>query len=137
MQNLVKFLQFVPNILSENKIQTLIKGHNSVKNLRKLMCNNPNIDLVNINAKAKFGQIPSIYSQYIERKLNSASIKGHNSVFNFCKLTCTCNNPKLDVGNSNAHAKFGQIPLIRIVLKILSGNEIFKSIEGINTVKTL
>ena len=34
------------------------------------MCNNPNLDVVNINAYAKFGQIPSICSQDIERKRN-------------------------------------------------------------------
>ena len=32
------------------------------------MCNNPNIDLVNINAYIKFGEILSIYSQDFERK---------------------------------------------------------------------
>ena len=34
------------------------------------MGNNHNLDLVNINAY-EFGQIPSIYSQVIERKWNS------------------------------------------------------------------
>ena len=32
------------------------------------MHNNPNLDLVNINASAKFGQIPSFCSQDIEWK---------------------------------------------------------------------
>ena len=32
--------------------------------------NNPNIDLVNINASTKFGEILSICSQDIERKQN-------------------------------------------------------------------
>ena len=31
----------------------IIKGHNSVVNLQKLMCNSPNLDLVKINADAK------------------------------------------------------------------------------------
>ena len=35
------------------------------------MCNNPNLDLVNINAYAQFCQNPSIPSQDIERKQNS------------------------------------------------------------------
>ena len=35
--------------------------------------NNPNLDLVNINAYAKFGQTPSILSQDIEWKRNSES----------------------------------------------------------------
>ena len=32
------------------------------------MCNNPNLNLVNINAYARFSQNPLIYTQDIERK---------------------------------------------------------------------
>ena len=46
----------------------IIKDHNSVTNRQKFTPNNPNLNLVNINAYAKFGQIPSIRSQDIERK---------------------------------------------------------------------
>ena len=53
-----------------NKIQTQIKGHNSVTNVRKMMLNYSNLDLVNINAYTKFGKILSIISQDIEQKLN-------------------------------------------------------------------
>ena len=70
MQNLVKFHQFFLKILSRNEILTSIKGHNSVINLKR---NNPKLDLVNIKAYAKFGQIPSICSQDIERKGNPES----------------------------------------------------------------
>ena len=35
------------------------------------MCYNPNLDVVNINAYAKIGQIPSICSKDIEQKWNS------------------------------------------------------------------
>ena len=35
-----------------------------------MMCNNPNVDLVNMNAYIKFGEILSICSQYIEEKRN-------------------------------------------------------------------
>ena len=73
------------------------------------MHNNPNLDLVNINADAKFGQIPSICSQDIGNEILT-SIKGHNSVINFWKLTL--NNPILDLVNINAYAKFGQISSI-------------------------
>ena len=41
------------------------------------MCNNPNPDLVNINASPKFGQIPSICSKDIEHKRNSDKIMDH------------------------------------------------------------
>ena len=65
--------------------------------------------LVTIDAYAKFGQIPSICSQDIERKV-SISIKDHTSVINLRNLTR--NNPNLDLVNINAYAEFGQIPSI-------------------------
>ena len=39
-------------------------------NIWKMMCNNPKLNLVNINAYIKFGEILPIDSQYIERKRN-------------------------------------------------------------------
>ena len=71
IQNLVRFCPFVLKILSGNEILTLIKGHNSVNILRKMMGNNPKLDLVNVDVHIKFGQILSIRSQDIERKPNS------------------------------------------------------------------
>ena len=62
--------------------ETMSKGLYSVTNLRHLTGNSPNLDLVNINAYIKFGEILSICSQDIERKQNLTSIKGHNSVKN-------------------------------------------------------
>ena len=47
-----------------------IKGHNSGTNFRKMMCNDPTLDLVNINAYIKFGENMSSSSQDIERKQN-------------------------------------------------------------------
>ena len=43
---------------------------------KKMICNNPDIDLVIINAYAKFDLIPSIYSQNTEQKPNSDHIQG-------------------------------------------------------------
>ena len=71
IQNLVGFCQFVLKILSGNEILTSIKGHNSVNILRKMMGNNPKLDLVYVDVHTKFGQILSIRSQDIERKQNS------------------------------------------------------------------
>ena len=48
-----------------------IKGCNFVKILRKMMGNNPKLDLVNVDVHTKFGQILSIRSRDIERKQNS------------------------------------------------------------------
>ena len=36
----------------------IAKGHKYVVNLRKWMCNNPNVDVVKVNAYANFDQIP-------------------------------------------------------------------------------
>ena len=36
-----------------------IKGHNSGTNVRKMTCDNPKLDLVNVNAYIKFGEILS------------------------------------------------------------------------------
>ena len=74
IQNLVKLYHFVLKILSRNEILnvvlTSIKGHNSITNARKMMCSNPNLDLVNINASTQFGETISISSQHIKRKRN-------------------------------------------------------------------
>ena len=66
IQNLVTFCQFVIKILSKNQILTLIKGRNSVANMRKTIIYNTNIDLVNDDVYTKFGLILSICSQDIE-----------------------------------------------------------------------
>ena len=91
-QNLVGFCQFVLKILSGNEILTSIKGRNPVKILRKMMGNNPKLDLVNDDVHTKFGQILSIRSQDIERKRNSdvniGLSKGNNSYANLGKVTC-------------------------------------------------
>ena len=68
IQNLVRFCQFVLKILSGNEILTSIKGHNSVKILRKMTGNNPKLDLVNVDVHTKFGQILSRHSQDNEWK---------------------------------------------------------------------
>ena len=52
---LIKICPFVLKILSGNEILAYIKGHISRTSLWKIMCNNPNVDLVNMNAyKIKF-----------------------------------------------------------------------------------
>ena len=68
---MVKFHSFVLKILSGNENLIPIKGYSSVTNLLKITGNNLNLDLANINAHTKFGQILSISSQDIERKQKS------------------------------------------------------------------
>ena len=65
IQNLGLFCQLV---LKKKKIQTSIKGRNSVANLRKIKIYN---DLVNDNVYTKFGLNLFIRSQDIEQKPNS------------------------------------------------------------------
>ena len=71
IQILGEFCLLVLKILSRNKIQTTIKGRNSVGNLRKLTLYNPNLDIINVNVYTKLSSILSIGSQDIERKLTS------------------------------------------------------------------
>ena len=66
----MKCCLFVLKILSGNKILAYIKGHNSGTSVRKMLSNNPNVDLVNINAYIKFGEVLLICCQAIERKRN-------------------------------------------------------------------
>ena len=72
----MKFYQLVVKILSRNEIWTLIKDHNSGTNVQKITCNNPKLDLVNMNANIKFDEILSIGCQDIERKRNLDVIQG-------------------------------------------------------------
>ena len=67
IQNSVRFCPFVLKILSRNKILMSIMSCNSVKILRKIMGNNPKLDLVNVDVHT----ILSICSQDIEQKQNS------------------------------------------------------------------
>ena len=76
IQNLVRFCQSALKILSGNEILTSIKGHNSVKILRKMKGNNPKLDHVNVDVHTKFGQILSIRSRDIEWKRNSEVNQG-------------------------------------------------------------
>ena len=54
---MVKFCQFVGKILRGNEILASIKGHNSGTKVQKMIYNNPKLDLVNMNAYIKFGEI--------------------------------------------------------------------------------
>ena len=49
--------------MNKNIILTLIKGHISVKNKQKVMCNGQYLDFININAHTKFNRIPSVNKQ--------------------------------------------------------------------------
>ena len=65
--------------MSGNEILTCIKGHNSVIN-RKKNRNNPNLDLVNINAYIKFSEILSVLGGKKSMNEILTSNKGHNSI---------------------------------------------------------
>ena len=69
--------------------------------------NNPKLDLINVDAHKKIGQILSIRSLDIERNRNSDANQGPNSVKILRKMTG--NNPKLDLVNVDEHTKFGEI----------------------------
>ena len=75
VQNLVKIHLDIFQILSGNQILTSFQGRNSVTNWRKWTLNNPKLDVVNINAYAKFCQNLYINTQD-ERKRNYDVIQG-------------------------------------------------------------
>ena len=62
--------QSIWEIISGNEILAKIKAHFSGTNVQKMTCNNPKLDLVNMNAYIKFGENLSICSQDIELKQN-------------------------------------------------------------------
>ena len=73
MNAYIKFgelMTIVLKILRGNKNLEQIKDHNSGTNVRKMLCDNPNVDLVNMNAYIKCGEILSISSQDNEWKQN-------------------------------------------------------------------
>ena len=59
------------------------------------MCNNPKVDLVNLNLYTKFGQIHLFILKIFSWSKILTSIKGHNSNINLGILTW--NNPNLDL----------------------------------------
>ena len=75
LQNLVEIHLFIHKILSRNEILTSFKGRNSVKIDKNGTLNNPKLDVVNINACAKFRQNPFIHPEDIEQKRHSDVIQ--------------------------------------------------------------
>ena len=68
--HVVKLYQHVLKVLSGNDILnenlTSVKDRNSVTIVRKMMCNNSNLELVTINAHTQFVKILFIRSQDIK-----------------------------------------------------------------------
>ena len=64
----MKFYRLVLKILRGNKVLAQIKDHNSGTYVRIMTCNSPKLDLVNMNAYIKLGEILPNGSQDIERK---------------------------------------------------------------------
>ena len=73
-----------------------------------MTCNNPKLDLVNINVYIKFGDILSICSQNIERERNFRHISRNITLVQTLRKMM-CNNPLLDLVNMNAYIQFGEI----------------------------
>ena len=71
-QNLVQLHQYILKILCGNDILTTF----GMTIFVTIDSNNPKLDLVDIHVYAKSGLIPSICSQYNERKTNSNDYQG-------------------------------------------------------------
>ena len=66
--------------------------------------NNPNLDIIKINAYTKSGEILSIVLKILSGNEILALIKGYNSCINVRKMTR--NNPNQDLINLNAYTNF-------------------------------
>ena len=104
-QNSVKFCPFDLQILSRNEVLTSIKGSNSVTYLRKIMFNNPNLDVVNMIVYTNLIKFCPFVLKILSGNKLLTSIKGHNSVSNLQKIMI--NNPNLDLVNQTVYTKFG------------------------------
>ena len=71
-----EFLSICSHDIERKQNFGYLKSHNSGTNLRKMTCNNPKLDLANINAYINLGEILSIGSCDIERKQNYGKNKG-------------------------------------------------------------
>ena len=92
--------------MSGNEILTSIKGHNSIANLRKMMLDNPNLDLINVNVYIlNLVKFCPLVLKILSGNEILTSIKGRNSVVNFRNLTLY--NPNLDIIYVNRYTKFG------------------------------
>ena len=71
--------------MSGNEILAKIKGLNSGTNVRKMTCKYPKLDLANMKAYIKFGEILSIGSQDIKPKQNFGVIQWPSLWYKFGK----------------------------------------------------
>ena len=71
-----------------------------------MRCNNPILNLVEINAYTKFGEHLSICRKILSGNEILAKIKSHNYGTNERKMKC--NDPNLDNVNINAYKTFGE-----------------------------
>ena len=134
--------------MSKNESLTTTKGHNHAVNLRKLTGNNPNVDLVNVNAYVRL--ILVSFHQYVFKILSGNEtlmiIKGQYSDENIWQLTS--NNLNLDLVKKKGitiptkiwlrsmHTQ-NLIKFHQFIHKKLSGNEILTITKGHNHVVNL
>ena len=80
-----------------------IKGRNSVKILQKIRGNNPNLDLVNVDATQNLARFCQFVLKILSGNKILTSIKGPNSIKILRKMMD--NNLKLDLVNDDVHTK--------------------------------
>ena len=88
-----------------------------------MTCNNPKLDLINMNAYIKFSENLSICSKDIERKRNSGVNQGpyfwykcpNNDVLQSQSRSCKKMSISMHIQNS--------VKFYKVILKILIGNE--------------
>ena len=101
-----------------------------------MTCNNPKLDLANINAYINLDKILSICSQHIERKRNFGENQGPKKGHNYGTIVrkMTCNNHKLDLANINAYI-YNLVKFSQLILNILSGTKCWRKSSAITLVQ--
>ena len=94
----------------------------------KMTANNPNLDLVNINAYMKYGQILSISSQDIERKQNSDQSRAI-SVTNMQKMMYK--NDGWHDGWADGQSKSSKAPLLQSLAIITTAKFVLKGAKPV------
>ena len=86
-QTFVQFCQFEKTKdIEHERNPTSLKGHNSGTNLRKMMPNNPRLDLVVVDVWTKSDSILSIILKILSETKILRSIKDHNYGTNLHKF---------------------------------------------------
>ena len=97
-------------------------------------CHTSGSDNIIVNLMQKLHNL-NILIQGKTRIVRGSDYSPASELFARLRKTMTCNNPKLDLVNFDAHKRL--VSFCQFVFKVLSGNKILTSIKGQKSVKSL